>query len=68
MLRLYTIKALLQFTHSIHLSFHQRALIIFVDLLDDELRVAPDDELFDSEVHRDPETGKQALVLGSVVS
>ena len=52
MLRLYTVKEIFQFPHLIHLSFPQRALIIFVDLPDDELRVAPDDELFNSEVRR----------------
>ena len=67
MLRLYTVKALLQLPHLIYVIFHQRALIIFVDLPDDELRVALDDELFDSEVRRNPETGKQTLVLGGVI-
>ena len=36
-------------------------------MLDDKLRVAPDDELLDYEVRRDPKTGKQPLVLSSVV-
>ena len=65
---MYTVEALLQLPHLIYVGLHQRALIIFVDLSDDKLRITPDDELFDSEVCRDPETGKQALVLGGVVS
>ena len=67
MLRLYTIKALFQLSHFIDVGLHQRALVVFVDLLHDKLRIAPDDEFLDSEVCRDPKTSKQPLVLGSVV-
>ena len=66
-LRLDTVKALLQLPHFIYVGFHQWALIILVDLPDDKLRITPGDELLDSEVCRDPETGKQPLVLRSVV-
>ena len=66
-LHLYTIKTLLQLPHLIYVGLHQWALIIFVDLLDDKLRITPDDELLDPEVCRDPETGKQPLVFGYVV-
>ena len=40
---------LFQLSHFIDVGLHQRALVVLVDLLDDELRVAPDDELLDSE-------------------
>src|SRR4051812_3174670 len=66
-LRLDTVKAFLQLPHLIYVCFHQWALIIFVDLPDNELRVTPDDELLNPEVCRDPETGKQSLVLGGVI-
>lgn len=66
MLCLQTIKMLLQLANFIHVSLHQRALIILVDLFDDELRITFDDELPDSEVRRDPKTSKQPLVLCSV--
>ena len=67
MLRLDTVKALLKLPHFIYVSFHQWDLVILVDLPDNELRVTPDDELLNPEVCRDPETGKQSLVLSSVV-
>ena len=37
------------------------------DLPDNKLQVTPDDELLNPEVCRDPETGKQSLLLNSVV-
>ena len=40
---------------------------MLVDLSDNELRVTPDDELLNSEVCRDPETGKLPLLLNGVV-
>src|SRR4051812_48287904 len=66
-LRLDTVKAFLQLPHLIYVSFHQWALIILVDLPDNELRVTSDDELLNPEVCRDPETGKQSLILSGVV-
>ena len=67
MLCLYTVKTLLQLPHFIYAGLHQRALVVLVNLLDDKLRITPDDELLDPEVCRDPETGNQPLVLSSVV-
>ena len=62
-----TVKMLLQLSHFIYVCFHQRALIIFVDLPDDKLGVTSDDELLDPKVCRDPETGKQSFIFYSVV-
>ena len=67
MLCLQSIKALFQHPHFIYIGLYQRALVILVHLLDDELRITSDDELPDSEVCRDPETGKQSIVLRRVV-
>src|SRR3954462_6078149 len=67
MFSLYTVETLFQLSHFINVGLHQRALVILVDLLDGKLRVAPDDELFDSEVRRDPKTGKQPIILFHIV-
>ena len=58
---------LFQLPHFIDVGLHQRALVIFVDLFDNKLRVAPDDEFLDLEVCRDPETDKQSLVFSCIV-
>ena len=64
---MYTVKTLFHLSHFIDVGLHQRALVILVDLLDDKLRVASDDEFLDSEVRRDPKTGKQCFVLCRIV-
>src|SRR3954462_5139681 len=67
MFSLYTVETLFQLSHFVDVGLHQRALVILVDLLDDKLRVAPDDEHLDSEVRRDPKTGKQPFILCRIV-
>ena len=64
---MYTVKTLFQLSHFIDVGLHQRALVIFVDLFDDKLRIAPDNEFLDSEVRRDPKTSKQPFVLCRIV-
>ena len=67
MLCLQSFEVLFQLPHFIHLGLYQRALVVLVYLLHDELRITSDDELSNSKECRDPETGQQHLVLRCVV-